>query len=625
MNTLKKSVSVILAALVLCGCVITAFASDGFSWTEADGEITITGYSGTEKNLAIPGEIDGKPVTAIKNKAFEELDITSAVIPAGVRTIGDKAFLNCALLSDVTFAEGSELETIGLSAFQSCSSLKSFVIPEGTKTVGQTVFSGTKLEELTIPASVTAFYDTTVVTEIGSLTNPDSEHIIIFYEGTAAQWSALVQNSAAYADLSVFRNLLWSVDSQPYVNIYMRPGITITKPANPAKDYYNFMGWAKQGSQTIVNSFGKMPDADVRYNAVFEAVEYTATFLNEQGGVVKSIKFTVETPALDEPAVPAKEGYTGSWEPYELKPENITIHAKYTINSYTITFIYDNKEKTQTLEYGSPVTAPEVEDRVGYDFVWTPAVPKTMPAKDLTCTGEYVQQVYQAKLFADGRQVGSIPYVYGQKSITLPEVPEKEGHTGEWLPYSLPVGGTEIYAEYTANTYTATFVVDGKKTVYNVKFGSPVKAPTVTPEQGYKLVWSPAVPATMPAKNITINGSFVCVSRVKILKNTGKNSIDYGCDLQLYADTADLPSDAKLVWSITGGKGGEGSEFNTGTLKSGATVTLKLVGADNKAIKDADGNEIKDTEEIAVNGGIFKIIIWFFKNLFKANMTVYQK
>ena len=175
------------------------------------------------------------------------------------------------------------------------------------------------------------------------------------------------------------------------------------------------------------------------------------------------------------------------------------------------------------------------------------------------------------------------------------------------------------------NTYTATFVVDGKKTVYNVKFGSPVKAPSVTPEQGYKLVWSPAVPATMPAKNITINCSFVCVSRIKILKNTGKNSIDYGCDLQLYADTADLPSDAKLVWSITGGKGGEGSEFNTGTLKSGETVTLKLVGADNKAIKDADGNEIKDTEEITVNGGIFKIIIWFFKNLFKANMTVYQK
>ena len=95
--------------------------------------------------------------------------------------------------------------------------------------------------------------------------------------------------------------------------------------------------------------------------------------------------------------------------------------------------------------------------------------------------------------------------------------------------------------------------------------------------------------------------------------------------LQLYANASDLPDGAKLVWSITGGRDSEGSEFNTGTLKENKTVTLKLVGKDNKTIKDADGKEIKDTEEITVNGGFFKIIVWFFKNLFKSNLTVYQK
>ena len=54
-----------------------------------------------------------------------------------------------------------------------------------------------------------------------------------------------------------------------------------------------------------------------------------------------------------------------------------------------------------------------------------------------------------------------------------------------------------------------------------------------------------------------------------------------------------------------------------GTLKEDKTVTLKLIGKDNKIIK---GNE-----ETTDNGGFFKIIIWFFKNLFKASLTVYQK
>lgn len=624
MKTLKKSLSIILAAIMLCGCFVTAFAQGDFTYTETDGEITITDYTGTAAALEIPAEIDGKPVTAIGSYAFREKSITSVVIPESVNTIGNYAFNGCADLSSVEFAENSKLETIEMSAFQSCASLKSFVIPEGTKTIGRSVFSGTKLEKLTIPASVTVFNDTTVVTGIGSPTNPNAEFITIYYGGTQEQWNELVQNSSQYADLSVFRNLLWSVDSKPYVNIYLRPGIRITPPDDPEKEHYTFKGWMKQGSSALVEDFGTMPDSNVRFNAKFTAVNYFATFAVD-GKEYRKVAFTVETTSLNEPAVPEKEGYTGRWEPYELKPENITINAQYAINSYTIRFVYEGREKEQTLEYGSPVTAPEVEERTGYDFVWTPAVPATMPAKDLTCTGEYVLQTYQAILIADGRQVGSIPYVYGQKSVALPDVPEKEGHTGKWLPYSLPAGGTEIYAEYTVNTYTATFIVDGKETVYNVKFGSPVKAPEVTPSQGYELVWSPAVPATMPAKNITINGNFVCTSKVKILKNTGKNTIDYGCDLQLYADTADLPEKAKLVWSITGGKGGEGNEFNTGTLKAGATVTLKLIGADGKPIKDADGNEIKDTEEIAVNGGFIKIIVWFFKNLFKADMTVYQK
>ncbi|MBR4766446.1 MAG: hypothetical protein IK085_06765 [Clostridia bacterium] len=54
MKTLKKSLSIILAAIMLCGCFVTAFAQGDFTYTETDGEITITNYTGTAAALEIP-------------------------------------------------------------------------------------------------------------------------------------------------------------------------------------------------------------------------------------------------------------------------------------------------------------------------------------------------------------------------------------------------------------------------------------------------------------------------------------------------------------------------------------------------------------------------------------------
>ena len=44
--------------------------SNGFAYTVTGDEATITGYTGSAKNLVIPSELGGKPVTAIADKAF---------------------------------------------------------------------------------------------------------------------------------------------------------------------------------------------------------------------------------------------------------------------------------------------------------------------------------------------------------------------------------------------------------------------------------------------------------------------------------------------------------------------------------------------------------------------------
>ena len=46
--------------------------------------------------------------------------------------------------------------------------------------------------------------------------------------------------------------------------------------------------------------------------------------------MVGTVPFTVEDKSITEPAVPAKEGYTGKWEDYTLGAADITINAIYT-------------------------------------------------------------------------------------------------------------------------------------------------------------------------------------------------------------------------------------------------------------------------------------------------------
>ena len=57
--------------------------------------------------------------------------------------------------------------------------------------------------------------------------------------------------------------------------------------------------------------------------------QFVATF-KADGNTVAEIPFTVSTASLDEPAVPAKDGYIGEWEAYTLTASNIEINAVYT-------------------------------------------------------------------------------------------------------------------------------------------------------------------------------------------------------------------------------------------------------------------------------------------------------
>ena len=98
-------------------------------------------------------------VTSIKNCAFEGCSsLTSITIPASVTSIGDWAFYGCSSLSSITIPDS--VTEIGFGAFYGCNSLSSVTIPDSVTSIGWSAFEGCKsLTSITIPDSVTSIGD----------------------------------------------------------------------------------------------------------------------------------------------------------------------------------------------------------------------------------------------------------------------------------------------------------------------------------------------------------------------------------------------------------------------------------------------------------------------------------
>ena len=65
-------------------------------------------------------------------------NLTSVILPEGLKVIEDYAFYGCSSLTSVTLPEG--LKVVGDYAFEGCSSLTSATLPKGLQELGKGVF-----------------------------------------------------------------------------------------------------------------------------------------------------------------------------------------------------------------------------------------------------------------------------------------------------------------------------------------------------------------------------------------------------------------------------------------------------------------------------------------------------
>lgn len=123
----RKSLALVLAVLLAVGVwgmagvslsTVSAASSGDYTYTTlADGTLSITGYTGSARDLVIPDELDGTPVTSISNNAFQDnRELYSVVIPEGITEIGAQAFYGCGNLGDIDLP--STLESVAANSFE---------------------------------------------------------------------------------------------------------------------------------------------------------------------------------------------------------------------------------------------------------------------------------------------------------------------------------------------------------------------------------------------------------------------------------------------------------------------------------------------------------------------------
>lgn len=89
-----------------------------FRYRLENGKAIVTGYEGRSTLITVPPTLDGYPVVAIGERAFEGQKIAAVTLPDGLEAVGWFAFYGCEDLIDISIP--SNVTSIGYAVFDGC-------------------------------------------------------------------------------------------------------------------------------------------------------------------------------------------------------------------------------------------------------------------------------------------------------------------------------------------------------------------------------------------------------------------------------------------------------------------------------------------------------------------------
>ena len=320
-----------------------------------------------------------------------------------------------------------------------------------------------------------------------------------------------------------YRILIYSTDGSNFASEGVAANLSLyTEEVIPADDccieFMNILAVDNENTEQRIDGY------KVNFGFADEPTFYTLTYIVD-GDVydTKSVAYGEEIVPIEEPT---KEGYTFSgWSdiPATMPAHDVTVTGSFSVNSYTLTYIVDGEVyETMSVAYGDTIVPIDEPAKEGHRFSGWSDIPATMPAHDVTVTGSFSVNSYTVTYIIDGELYETQSVAYGDTIVPIEE-PAKEGHTfSGWsdIPATMPAHDVTVTGSFSINSYTVTFVIDGEIfDTITVEYGAIITLPTPPEKSGYIFSGWSDVPATMPAEDITISGSY-------IIDTTGIDSIE---------------------------------------------------------------------------------------------------
>lgn len=239
--------------------------------------------------------------------------------------------------------------------------------------------------------------------------------------------------------------------------------------------------------------------------------------------------------------------------------ENATYTAQWSRSSYTM--VFDAKGGTggytNVIQYGENLIPPEVS-RAGYIFAgWTPDVPSTVPAENMTFTAHWSVLEYEITFDANDGIGGTSSLMPFGTDLIAPNV-LRPGHAligwEPTLPATVPAETTTYTAQWSRNSYSITFDDNGGTggTSASYEYDAVLFAPNVS-KSGFTFVgWSPSVPERVPAANSLYTAQWAPSNyNVTFDANggTGGSSAQMKCGTELQAPVVERAGYTFTGWS----------------------------------------------------------------------------
>ena len=291
----------------------------------------------------------------------------------------------------------------------------------------------------------------------GPMANADTTGVITLTGG-------LIKNNGRYAINAAYMTTIYANGGEVYGGVYLNQSSKITCLAED-NGITAFKGKTVIGGTSSVNP--SHVDWGLFYGGLYIYGNTSGVIVTYKDGDSEYAKQVLPSGTLaTRPDAPtATPGYTfGGWNKADgtawdyasdKVTDNITLYAKWTANTYTITFDTAGGSEIApiTQDYGTVITAPEAPTREGYTFIgWDKEIPTTMPAENMTVTAQWEINQYTITFDTNGgSEIAPITQEYGTH-ITAPADPTREGYTfigwDKAIPTTMPAENMTLKARW---------------------------------------------------------------------------------------------------------------------------------------------------------------------------------